>query len=587
MFMDNIYDIELDDNSKLAIQSSKINIKLKPHQLTALNKAIDMENNKNLKYRFNNTNIEISTNVGIFGDIVGYGKTFIALSLIAINDVNNIYINNNLTEIYNNTRNYNYFSISTINNLIPNNVIKSTLIIVPRGPVYNQWETMIINNTSLKVLAISNLLYIKSYLPKYDGTNMNEIIDFYNSYDIILIKNTTLKLFFNYYDNNISNWKRVIIDEAHDIINNLKVYINYNYLWLISATYEKIVEKLKKTSNNSLIISKDVINNYINFMIVKNNIKFIKNSFKLPEPVEKYYLCKLSNNINIIKNFISDSILEKINANDISGAIKELGGKNETEEQIIELVSNELRRELHNKEVEREYITNLDISPEQKTLKLKNINNDIEYQEEKIKNLTERISYISSKTCSICMELITNPILIECMHVFCGSCLMKWIRNNRNCPNCRTIISSPDKLIAIVDNNNDKQENTEILLSKEETLLKIIKSKINGRFLIFSKNENSFEKIKSILNDTNYKYELLKGNTSHMLNILNKFKTGEINIILLNTQYAGSGIDISDATDIIIFHNMGIDKQQAIGRAQRVGRTTELYIHNLCYEHEL
>ena len=32
---------------------------------------------------------------------------------------------------------------------------------------------------------------------------------------------------------------------------------------------------------------------------------------------------------------------------------------------------------------------------------------------------------------------------------------------------------------------------------------------------------------------------------------------------------------------------MGIDKQQAIGRAQRVGRKTELYIHNLTYEHEI
>jgi ERCC4-related helicase len=80
---------------------------------------------------------------------------------------------------------------------------------------------------------------------------------------------------------------------------------------------------------------------------------------------------------------------------------------------------------------------------------------------------------------------------------------------------------------------------------------------------------------------------MLKGNTSHMVNVLNKFKNGELNIIFLNTQYAGSGIDISDATDIIIFHKMGSDKEQAIGRAQRVGRTTELYIHNLCYEHEL
>jgi superfamily II DNA or RNA helicase len=604
--MENYYDIELNDNSKLAIQSSKINIKLKPHQLAAINKAIEMENNDKIRYKINNNLlsinsntdniIDISTNVGIFGDIVGYGKTFIALSLIAMNDINNIHINNNLTEIYNNSKNYNYFSISTVNNLISMNVIKSTLIIVPRGPVYSQWENMIKKNTTLKILAISNLLYIKTFLPKFDGKNMNEIIEFYNSYDIVLIKNTTLPLFFNYYNNNdnnrfINNWKRVIIDEAHDIINNLKININYHYLWLISATYEKIIEKLRKSSYNSLIVSRDVMVHYINYMIVKSNINFIKNSFKLPEPIEKFYLCKLSNNINIIKNFISNSILEKINANDISGAIKELGGKNETEEEIIELVSRELKRELHNKEMERNYINNLDISAEQKILKLKNINNDIENQEEKIKNLTERISYISSKSCPICMELITNPIIIECMHVFCGSCLIKWLNTNKNCPNCRTNITSPDKLIAIVDNNNNDNDNNnevkEKILSKEDTLLKIINSKENGRFLIFSRNENSFESIKSILFNTRYKYELLKGNTSHMINILNKFKTGDINIILLNTQYAGSGIDISDATDIIIFHNMGTDKLQAVGRAQRVGRTTELYIHNLCYEHEL
>jgi len=32
---------------------------------------------------------------------------------------------------------------------------------------------------------------------------------------------------------------------------------------------------------------------------------------------------------------------------------------------------------------------------------------------------------------------------------------------------------------------------------------------------------------------------------------------------------------------------MGLDKTQAVGRAQRVGRTSPLTIHNLCYPHEL
>ena len=72
-----------------------------------------------------------------------------------------------------------------------------------------------------------------------------------------------------------------------------------------------------------------------------------------------------------------------------------------------------------------------------------------------------------------------------------------------------------------------------------------------------------------------------------MLNVLERFKNGITKIILLNTQYAGSGIEINCATDVIIFHSMGLDKQQAIGRAQRVGRTSVLNIHNLCYEDEM
>ena len=71
-----------------------------------------------------------------------------------------------------------------------------------------------------------------------------------------------------------------------------------------------------------------------------------------------------------------------------------------------------------------------------------------------------------------------------------------------------------------------------------------------------------------------------------MMNILNDFKNSKIQCILLNTLHAGSGIDISFATDVIIYQSMGLYKVQAIGRAQRVGRNEKLYIHNLCYEQE-
>ena len=79
----------------------------------------------------------------------------------------------------------------------------------------------------------------------------------------------------------------------------------------------------------------------------------------------------------------------------------------------------------------------------------------------------------------------------------------------------------------------------------------------------------------------------MKGNTAHMMKVLEKFKSGNIKVILLNTHFAGSGIDIQCATDVVIFHSMGLEKYQAIGRAQRVGRKDTLNINYLCYEHEM
>jgi len=595
------YDLELNDNNYQAQQPENVFIKLKPHQLTSLYKAIEMENQGELNYKIKNIsdnailandeeyiNVKIGTNVGIIGDMVGYGKTLIAISLIASNNLDNIHINPNYIKNYNSGRCYSYLNISTTNNLIKkdNNIINTTLIIVPRGPVFVQWENTIKNSTNLKLLSITNYNFIKNNLPKYDGTNRSEINSYFEKYDIILIKNTTLKVLYNdYYAGTIiKNWKRIMIDEAHDVMHQIPQNFNYHYLWLISGTY---IDILKKNGNNYSYGIKELMSEgTINLILVKNSIDFIKKSFTIPESIEKYYLCKLPSEYLIAKKFINNNILEKINANDFAGAIKELGGKNETEDNIIELISKELKRELHNFEMEKDYINNQDINVEEKQQKLKTIGVKIENQINKINDLTERIKSLTTNSCAICMDIVKNPVMLECTHLYCGNCIFKWVKTNKNCPYCRTAIMRYDKLIAIVNEKQKEEIEIDEILTKDDTFLKIIKNKPDGKFLVFTKNDNGFDNIKNKMNENDIKYEMLKGNTSHMMNILEKFKTGAINIILLNTQYAGSGIDINYATDVIIFHSMGIDKQQAIGRAQRVGRNNQLFIHNLHYEHE-
>ena len=610
------YDIELDSNSMRCGQPSKIKKTLKPHQLACLYKAIYMENVGSITYRNRDAKIKISTNIGIIGDIVGYGKTLTALSIIAHNPLEKIHTNTVKVHSFHSAKAYNYFTAETENLSLPNldTMINSTLIIVPRGPVYVQWEKTLKESTDLKYIAIEDLNYIKKNIPQLNNTNGHrEIIDYFNQFDVVLIKNTTLDRLLDYYNypvrysnNFIYNWKRIMIDECHDIINKIEIF-NYMFIWLISGTYFNMCHKISSSSYSQYYNIKDILReDYINYILVKCNKDFVKESFKIPPIIEHYHLCKMSKYLKIIKKYINSSILDKINANDISGAIKDLGGKNETEEGMATLICADMNKNLSNKHREREYIVSLDILEENKANRLKTIDSEIASIEGKIKDLTERITEINSKICSICLDNVSQPIILECTHIFCGGCLFKFLNANtlgaitKKCPDCRAEIKSTENLTAIVSRKNAVTDTDTIaneiatdtskigkgILNKEETLLEILKNKPEGKFIVFSRVD-VFTNIIKLLVSNGITFAELKGNTSHMMNVLKDFKNGIINVILLTTQYAGYGIDINYATDVIIFHSMPVDKQQAIGRAQRVGRTNNLIVHNLCFEHEL
>lgn len=614
---DIIYGLEITSESPRCEQPVNIKKLLKPHQLACLYKAILMENVGTVNYNIVRNddisgeemyveNIQVSTNIGILGDIVGYGKTLTALALVAHNNVNNIHKNNLRTYSFYSSRAYNYLTAVSEIKREPDvkKMLNSTLIIVPKGPVYVQWEKTLKESTTLKYLAVDSLLFIKKHLPEFKNDNEEEIIDYFNNYDVVLVKNTTLDKLIDRYNktdfhNFINRWKRIIIDECHDIINKVTIF-GYLYIWLISGTYLNMCRGLSASSYTQYGNIKDVLREpHMKYFLVKCNKDFVKESFSVPPIIEKYYLCKMSQYLKAIKNYISNNVLERINANDISGAIKELGGKNETEEGIAKLICEDMNKSIFNKKKEREYVLGLDIHEDVKANKIKIIDGDLTILENKLKDLTERISEIEKKTCPICLDNITHPIILDCTHIFCGVCLINLlqsdsIRNNvKKCPECRAEIKSSDNLTAIVPKKCEellKEENSVVLgkgiLNKEDTLIEIIKNNREGKFIVFSRVD-AFSKIIELLRENNLTHDSLKGHTGHMMKVLENFKSGKTNVILLTTQYAGSGIEISCATDVIILHSMAVDKQQAIGRAQRVGRTCSLNVHNLCYEHEM
>jgi hypothetical protein len=237
----------------------------------------------------------------------------------------------------------------------------------------------------------------------------------------------------------------------------------------------------------------------------------------------------------------------------------------------------------------------LEIPAEQKATRLITLRADLQKLQDKRANLLERVTALEEKTCSICYDNYTNPILLPCTHVFCGGCLISWLQrgNSLSCPQCRLAIQS-QQLIAIVKEKPTGGEAggaaptvAPIVLSKEDRLIELLNSKPEGKFLIFSRIDSGFWKLEQKLRDNNIQYSEMKGHTSHMMRLLDDFREGRTRVILLNTYYAGSGIDISFATDVVLFHMMGLDRNQAIGRAQRQGRINQLHIHTLCYPNEM
>ena len=227
----------------------------------------------------------------------------------------------------------------------------------------------------------------------------------------------------------------------------------------------------------------------------------------------------------------------------------------------------------------------MSLTEQEKEQRTESINSCIINLENKIKDLTQRISNIEDKSCAICLDNLRNPLILNCTHSYCATCIMMWIRTNKKCPECRKEINISDTTF-ITNATINNTEPTSKIKSKENTLIDIINTKVDGKFLLFSKIENGFSSIINNLNNHDISFTEIKGTTCCMNNILNRFRKGEIKVILLNTNYAGSGIDISFATDVIIYHSMKNEKTQAIGRAHRVGRTKPLYVHTLLYEEE-
>lgn len=539
-------------------QPSNFRIKLFRHQLAAIHKMEKKEEEK----KISSANTVIESNVSLYTEITGYGKTAAMIGLILRDKMKWLmdepYTHKLFNTVYGNGRIFSY-------SLTSYTKINSTLIVANQSLI-NQWKDNL-NLTNLTHTVISTN-------KQAENTNPND-------YDVIICSPTMYNKFIRKYPSHA--WKRFVFDEpTHTKIPSM-YHIMAGYNWFMTATPEMLLYNNRNMSNRNLIASLFSLYMDANIwqsLIVKNPDEFVRLSYSIPKTTHKYHNCAQPL-YNICRGIVGTNILEMIEAGDISNAVKTLGGKRT--DNILDLVKRKKQEELTEADMKITIYTAREASQI-------NLERLVKWQDKKtsllnqLKIIDDRFKDALSGTCSICFDTFEEPVMLSCcQNLFCGGCIIPWLSRGKKCPLCRETVDLSNIIYITSKKEEDEApQSHNYKKNKQETIIEILKSNKDGKFIIFSSYDETFYAIRTVLSDENIKFSEVQGRSETRNRKINAFKSGDTNVMFLNSRHNGAGINLQEATDIILYHEMTEDlSTQIIGRANRIGREKSLIVHHL------
>lgn len=538
------------EDIQMVQQPKNLKINLFPHQLASVYMMEELESTHCVIDEFGKT----FTNIAINGDMTGYGKTLSMIALIIRDRMDWDMTTEHVEEKVNTV------SSNHIKRYVTKNFKRNNATIILAGPsVIHQW---------MKEFATTDLAVV-------DATNKKVALELdVDEYDVIILSIATYNMFISRYYG--MAWKRFIYDEPTTLKIPKMEDIVCGFAWFLTATPYNIKDKHKTAKKSYMynIVGDYNFDRIIDSITVKNNDEFVKLSFTMPQTKYKYHDCYVPS-FRAVNGIVSDRISKMIDAGNISGAIDALGGKHT--DNIVELVKK-------NKLIELEGIrSKINIwtlrEDEEKRVEWVNREKVVSGQ---IEELDKRFSEILEDNCTICFCKLDKPVMEpSCQNIFCGGCILTWLNTKGSCPLCRKSINRSELVYIDKDKQYVKQveqkKNT-----KEATIIHLIQENKDGRFIVFSDWDESFNTIREVLKGNKIDFVEIKGSINTRTKKIEKFRNGEVNVVFLNSKTDSSGINMQETTDIILYHamNEGTTKQ-IIGRANRIGRKIPLTVHNL------
>lgn len=602
----------------------EIKVPLRIHQKALLHAMEQMETD-GLKGRkiFNET---LFTNHAILGDKVGMGKSLTILSHIAR-------MKNNTKISYNNTSVHNCPSLFSIKEYNIVDLSSSTLVIVPHN-LFRQWQEYINDQTTL------NACYVKNKADMLTPEGEDKLVKKILSADFTLVSNTLFQSLSLLCRKRNIEWRRVFIDEADSIhIVSTTAKIKAGFIWFVTASWANMLfcrdirfttsylttaknhafhPEVKKwlerelntsavgTPNNYYytsyynVRSSNYFKEYLSThplrgnVVLLNSSEFLEQSINMPAIKEQIITCAPLVAAVVLGNLINENVRSLLHAGDVKGALEALGVNQGDNMSLIQAVNHVRQKELDNYKKTLAFKETLEYATTHaKENALKNLREKIHSLEEQMKSLRERLENVSTELCAICYDE-PSPITLTpcCNQIFCGNCILRSLEKNTECPMCRTRIDAK-KLMMIGDTPAPVTPVTATTveepkpLKKHEALLKLIRENPNGKFLVFSRYDNPFEQIASACEAENITIRQVKGNKDVVNATVHSFESGKTRVLYLNSSYSGAGLNIISASHVVLLHAMTSEEQkQIIGRAYRLGRTSELNVVKLLHPGE-
>ncbi|SPO05925.1 uncharacterized protein DNG_08614 [Cephalotrichum gorgonifer] len=202
-----------------------------------------------------------------------------------------------------------------------------------------------------------------------------------------------------------------------------------------------------------------------------------------------------------------------------------------------------------------------------------------------------RLSLVANIACGVCSEALdieSDPVIIPCMHVFCGHCLLTRLRDKPECPLCNDGVSAIDitemddvpQLENEMPAHNDHSAKTKALMSLVTERLRVKGSKI----VIFSQWTSFLDIISRQLDEESIQHTRIDGTMSTQArDEAVRSLQGESKVMLASLRAAGVGISLVAADTVIVSDSWWAPavEEQAVDRVHRLGQTRRTKVYRL------